>query len=144
MPSLAAQPEQFIVTQLFMFREGIRKDPQMSPIAKNLTNADLNDLAAYFSTQPLTPPARITAPDKVVAGRRLAVRFNCVQCHGPALKGLQHIPRLAGQHRQYLLTQLHGFKAATRFDSDGNMTSAAQPLSNADIEILADYLAGMK
>jgi cytochrome c553 len=39
---------------------------------------------------------------------------------------------------------LRGFKTATRFDMDGQMSSAAQPLSDADIEVLADYLAGLK
>ena len=52
--------------------------------------------------------------------------------------------RLAGQQAEYLRMQLHGFKASTRFDMDGNMTSAAQPLSFADIEILVDYLAGLQ
>src|ERR1041384_3700566 len=43
-PSLAQQPAQFISTSLFMFREGNRKDPQMSPMAEKLNNAGLNDL----------------------------------------------------------------------------------------------------
>lgn len=144
MPSLAGQPKQFIVTQLVMYREGNRKDPQMSPMARNLTNADLNDLAAYFSAQPLAPVARVTAPDKAATGRRLTEQHHCVACHGPALMGQMHIPRLAGQQQEYLCVQLRGFKAGTRFDMDGQMSSAAQPLSDADIEILADYLAGMK
>lgn len=144
LPSLAGQPRQFIVTQLVMFREGNRKDPLMSPLAKDLTNADLNDLAAYFFAQPLAPLARVTAADKAAAGRRLTEQYHCVACHGPALMGQMHIPRLAGQQLEYLRTQLHGFKAGTRFDMDGNMTSAAQALTEADIEILADYLAGMK
>jgi cytochrome c553 len=66
-----------------------------------------------------------------------------VQCHGPALLGLQHIPRLAGQQFAYLRTQLRDFKARTRADFDGNMTSAAELLSEKDIEILADYLSGL-
>jgi cytochrome c553 len=142
-PSLAGQPQQFIVTQLFMFREGNRKDPQMSPAAAKLTNADLNDLAAYFSAQNLVTGRPIDS-GRAAAGKRLTEQHHCVACHGPALKGQQHIPRLAGQQRQYLRTQLVGFKAGTRFDMDGNMTSAAQPLSEADIEILADYLATLK
>ena len=54
-----------------------------------------------------------------------------------------HIPRFAGQQYEYLRTQLRGFKAQTLADFDGNMTSAAQPLSDKDIEVLADYLAGL-
>ncbi len=142
-PTLAAQPQQFIVTQLFMFREGKRKDAQMSPFATNLSNTDLNDLAAYFSAQPHTPPSHATAPDKIAAGRRITEQNNCVACHARTLMGQQHIPRLAGQQAEYLRTQLRGFKASTRFDMDGNMTSAAQALSDADIDILADYLSGL-
>lgn len=144
MPSLAGQPKQFITTQLVMFREGNRKDPQMSPMAANLSNADINDLGTYFSTQKPATPVRSSAPDKVEAGRRITEQFHCVQCHGPALTGQQHIPRLAGQQFEYLRTQLRGFKASTRFDMDGVMTSAAQGLSDTDIEILADYLAGLR
>ena len=144
MPSLAGQPAQFVAMQLYLFREGNRKNPQMSPEASNLSNADMNELAAYFSRQKPAAPSRQTAPENAAAGRRLAEQHYCVQCHGPALLGVQHIPRLAGQHYAYLRTQLRGFKSSTRFDLDGQMSSAAQPLSDADIEILADYLAGMK
>jgi cytochrome c553 len=142
-PSLAGQPQQFIVTQLFMFREGKRKDAQMSPFAANLSNADLNDLAAYFSAQTHAPPTHVSAPEVVAAGRRISEQNNCVACHAKTLMGQQHIPRLAGQQAEYLRTQLRGFKASTRFDMDGNMTSAAQALSDADIDILADYLSGL-
>jgi len=143
LPSLAGQPAQFISMQLFMFREGNRKDPQMSPTASSLSNADMNELAAYFSRQKPAAPTRKTVPENAVAGRRLAEQHHCVQCHGPALLGLQHIPRLAGQQFAYLRTQLRGFKARTRADFDGNMTSAAELLSEKDIEILADYLSGL-
>ena len=142
-PTLAGQPQQFIVTQLFMFREGKRKDAQMSPFAANLSNADLNDLAAYFSAQPHAPPSHVIAPEIAAAGRRITEQNNCVACHARTLMGQQHIPRLAGQQAEYLRTQLRGFKASTRFDMDGNMTSAAQSLSDADIDILADFLSGL-
>lgn len=143
-PSLSGQPVQFIETQLIMFREGNRKDPQMSPMAAGLTNAEVKNLSAYFSAQPVIPPAHVTAPDKTAAGRKLTEQYHCVDCHAPTLHGQQHIPRLAGQQFEYLRTQLRGFKATTRFDMDGQMSSVAAPLSDADIEILADYIAGMK
>ncbi len=142
-PSLAGQPAQFVATQLLMFREGKRKDPQMSPFAANLSNADINDLGEYFAAQKLTLPAAGFSTD-AETGARLARQFNCVQCHGQTLMGQQHIPRLAGQQREYLKTQLRGFKAQTRFDMDGQMTSAAQPLSDTDIDALANYLAGLR
>jgi cytochrome c553 len=143
-PSLAGQPAQFIATQLLMFREGNRKDPQMSPFAANLSNSDINQLAANFAAQRLTSAPRQVDPGVAKAGQRLAEQYNCVQCHGATLAGQQHIPRLAGQQREYLKTQLRGFKAGTRFDMDGQMTSAARPLSESDIEVLADHLSGLK
>jgi len=142
-PSLAGQPAQFISMQLFLFRQGDRKDPRMSPMAVSLSNADMNELAAYFARQKPAAPSHKTVPENAAAGRRLTEQYHCVQCHGPALLGLQHIPRLAGQQFAYLKTQLGGFKAGTRADMDGNMTSAAQLLSEKDIEILADYLSGL-
>ena len=143
MPSLAGQPAQFISTELFQFREGNRKDPQMTPVAASLTNADMNDLAAYFSAQKPRPPSHKTDPANAATAPKLAEQFNCVQCHGKALLGQQHIPRLAGQQFEYLKMQLRGFKAQTRADLDGNMTSAAQALSENDIDALVDYIAGL-
>ena len=142
-PSIAAQPEQSISIQLFQFREGNRKDAQMTPMAANLSNKEMNELAAYFSKQKAAALPHKTSPENALAGPKLAQQFNCVQCHGPALRGQQHIPRLAGQQYEYLLAQLRKFKAQTRADLDGNMTSAAQPLTDKDIEILVDYAAGL-
>src|SRR5262249_39282277 len=135
-PSLSRQPAQFISTSLFMFREGNRKDDQMSPMAAKLSNADMNELAAYFSKLPAAAPKHQTKPENVEAGPALAKKFNCSQCHGPHLLGLQHIPRLAGQQHEYVLKQLKLFKAQKRADIDGNMTAAAQLLGEKDIEIL--------
>jgi cytochrome c553 len=142
-PSIAGHPAQSISTQLYQFRDGNRKDPQMSPLAANLSNADMNDLAAYFASQKVAPPKHQTAPATAAVGPGLVKKLNCTQCHGPALLGQQHIPRIAGQQADYLRAQLKGFKAGTRADMDGNMTAAAQPLSDQDIEVLVDYIAGL-
>src|SRR3954468_13232056 len=53
-PSLAAQPDQFIQWQLVFFRGGTRKNEQMQPIVEQLSNEDIRNLAAYFSS--LAPP----------------------------------------------------------------------------------------
>src|SRR5258708_20746857 len=134
MPTPAGPPAQFTSMQLFMCREGNRKDPQMSPMASSLSNADMKELAVNFSRQKPAAPSHETASENAAAGRRLSEQHHCVQCHGPSLLGLQHIPRLAGQQFAYLRTQLRGFKARTRADFDGNMTSAPVPLSVTDID----------
>ena len=143
-PALAAQPKQFITTQLVMFREGNRKNVVMNALAAPLSNADINDLGSFFAAQ--AAPLPVGAPlyaDAAAAGRALTEKLLCTQCHGAELKGQQHIPRLAGQRADYLKAQLLGFKAQTRFDMDGNMTAAAQALTPADIETLATYLGSL-
>jgi cytochrome c553 len=127
-----------------MFREGNRKDDQMSPMAKPLKNAEMNELAAYFSKQAAAPPRHKSKPESVEAGPGLAKKYNCSQCHGPKLLGQQHIPRIAGQQFEYLRTQLQLFKAQKRADIDGNMTAAIQAVPPQDLDTLADYLAGLE
>lgn len=48
-PNLAGQQEQYLAKQLRAFREGTRSDPLMSPMAKELTDSDIDDLSAYYS-----------------------------------------------------------------------------------------------
>jgi cytochrome c553 len=143
-PSISGSAAQAISMQLFNYREGNRKNAQMSPIAENLTNPEMNDLAAYFASEKVAPPTHQASAESVKVGPALTALYNCTQCHGPALKGIQHIPRLAGQQYDYLLTQLQGFKAHTRYDMDGNMTSAMSVVKATDITILADYIAGLE
>ena len=143
-PSLAAQPKQFITTQLVMYREGQRKNVLMSAIANGMTNPEINDYGTFFAAKKLQVTAPAMPADKSALGRRMVEQFNCTQCHGPTLMGQQHIPRIAGQQVEYLRVQLRGFKAATRFDMDGNMTAAAQALTPSDIDTLSDYLASLQ
>lgn len=51
-PNLAGQKEQYLVKQLKDLRDGRRNDPVMSSMAKPLSDADIDDLAAYFSAMP--------------------------------------------------------------------------------------------
>ena len=143
-PTIAGQPRQFLAMALYQFRSGNRKNDQMSPLAANLSNADMNELAAYFSSQKFKPSAHQSRPENAKAGPELARKFNCSQCHGPQLLGQQHIPRIAGQHFKYVREELLEFRAGTRSDIDGNMTAAARTLSEKDAEALADYVAGLK
>lgn len=49
-PNLAGQKDAYLVKQLKAFRDGTRSDPMMSPMAKPLSDDDINNLAAYFSS----------------------------------------------------------------------------------------------
>jgi cytochrome c553 len=108
-----------------------------------LSNADLNDLAQYFSSQKLNSPSQESDSAVLAKGREITEKNNCVACHTANLVGQQHIPRLAGQHQPYLLEQLKLFKAAQRGDFDGTMTSAAQGLKSEELEVLSQYLASL-
>jgi cytochrome c553 len=141
-PSLAGQPVFYTHWQLILFRDQRRKDPQMSPVAASLSDADMADLAAYYAAQrPVSAPAGRRDPEKVAAGQRLAQLHHCASCHAPTFTGQQYAPRLRGLSYEYLLRQLRGFKTETRGELDGSMTTAAQPLTEPEIEALAHYLA---
>lgn len=49
-PNLAGQKDQYLIKQLKAFRDGTRSDPLMSPMAKPLTDEDIHNLAAYYSS----------------------------------------------------------------------------------------------
>jgi cytochrome c553 len=49
-PNLAGQKEGYLVKQMKAFRDGTRADPMMTPMSKPLSDADIDNLAAYFSS----------------------------------------------------------------------------------------------
>lgn len=49
-PNLAGQKPDYLIKQMRKFRDGMRQDPLMSPVAATLSNEDINDLAAWFAT----------------------------------------------------------------------------------------------
>jgi len=48
-PNLAGQKEAYLVKQIKAFKSGERKDPSMAPMVAGLTDADIENLAAYFA-----------------------------------------------------------------------------------------------
>ena len=48
-PNLAGQKQAYLASSLKMYRDGGRKNAMMSAMAKNLTDADIANLAAYYS-----------------------------------------------------------------------------------------------
>jgi cytochrome c553 len=141
-PSLAGMPAFYTHWQLIMYRDGRRRDVQMSPFAVNLTDTDMADLAAYYAVRrPRARPVEVDAA-RAAAGRPLAQRLHCGSCHGPQLMGQNQVARLAGQDFDYLLKRLRGYKAKTTSDLDGMMTMVAQSLSEEDIQNLVHFMAG--
>ncbi len=82
----------------------------------------------------------VNAADAAAGKAKAAV---CAACHGAAGVSANPLwPNLAGQKDQYMLKQLKAFKDGTR--KDPLMTAQAAPLSDADMENLAAYFAGLK
>ncbi|HKA61901.1 MAG TPA: cytochrome c4 [Methylomirabilota bacterium] len=142
-PSLAGQPVYFTHWQLIKYRDGRRKDPQMTPLAEKLSDTDMADLAAFYAAQPTRRRPASLDPARVAAGKQLAEVHHCASCHRPDLSGQQQAARLAGQDFEYLLRLLRGFKAKTAADLDGTMTVASQPLTPEDIVNLVHFLASL-
>ena len=142
-PILAGQNSRYIYLQLKDFKEGRRKDPLMNPVAQALSKEDMLALADYFSVQKQRPIAFKADAGKVGAGRSKADETLCAMCHLGGFSGQNEIPRVAGQHPEYVVKQLKDFKARTRTNDAGSMTSVAQTLSEQDIENLAHYISNL-
>lgn len=142
-PTLAGQTARYLYLELKDFKEGRRNDPIMSPMATPLSQQDMLDLAAYFSSQTLKPSGFAPDPAKAKLGKAKADETLCTMCHLGGFKGQNEIPRVAGQQHDYIVRQLLAFKARTRTNDAGNMTSVAQTLSVDDIENLSQYIAGL-
>jgi len=142
-PSLAAQNARYIYLQLRDYQEGRRENIMMTPMAAGLTRPEMQELANYFSQQKLSSKNFKADPDKVKKGIAKADETLCAMCHLGEFKGQNEIPKVAGQNFDYVVSMLKAFKAKTRTNDAGNMTSVASTLSDEDIENLGHYIAGL-
>jgi cytochrome c553 len=142
-PKLAGQTARYIYLQLKDFKEGRRKDPQMSPMAANLSKEDMHDLADYFASQKQAPSTMKTDGAKVSEGHQIAADALCTMCHLGGFAGQNEIPRVAGQHYEYIVKQLKDFRAKNRTNDAGNMASVSRGLSDEDIDKLAQYITSL-
>ncbi len=157
-PKLAGQHQAYLSKQLQELRQATqtggkegRNDPMMSPMAAALSDQDIEDLAAYFSSQQLNTN---TVSDIPSLGEQLykggdPVRgiTACIACHGPTGKGNEAagFPTIASQHANYIKIQLNKFNNATRNnDLNGMMQDVSKKLTAEDIEALSRYIASIK
>lgn len=139
-PILAGQSWRYIYIELKDFKEGRRKDEQMSPMAAMLSTEDMMLLGQFFAARKQAPIKFQADPAKVEAGRKTSDAALCSMCHLGDFVGQNEIPRVAGQWPQYIKKQLADFKARRRTNDAGNMTSVAATLSDTDIENLSQYI----
>ena len=142
-PVLAGQTARYLYLQLKDFKEGRRTEPQMAPFLANLTREDMHDISAFYAAQKPMPPAFQADPVKVQRGRAKAQEVLCTMCHLGGFKGQNEIPRVAGQHHQYVVKQMKAFKEGQRTNDAGNMSSVSKTLSEQDIDDLAHFLVSL-
>lgn len=136
-PNLAGQTSAYLENQLKHFKSGERTNPTMNAIAAELSEADIKNMAAYFSSL----PGKSAGGDAKLAQEGKDEAAMCMGCHGNKLQGNGQFPKLAGQHPQYLRKQLNDFKSTAR--KAGQMNAIAKNLSEEDIKALAEYLGAL-
>jgi cytochrome c553 len=130
-PNIGGENPAYIIHQLTAFRDGTRVHEMMSVVAKGLTDAQIADLAAWYSGHAASaelPPGRdaATAP------------ADCVACHGAAgIAEVPDAPNLAGETAMYIDTQLKAFRQGKR--QHEIMSGIAAGLDDAQIRALADW-----
>ena len=153
-PKLAGQHSAYLQRQIGLIKDGNRPVPEMAGIVTSLSDQDMADLAAYFSSQ--TASAGLTDDSLRAAGELLYRGGNadtdipaCMSCHGPAGEGnpLSGYPNLAGQHTVYSEKMLTGFRAGTSWGEDDAssqiMTDVAKRLTDEEIKAVASYIQGL-
>ena len=143
-PNLAGQNWRYLYLQLRDFKEGRRSNPLMTPMAESLSRQDMMDLANFYAAQTAKPSTFNADEAKSKLGKAKADVTLCAMCHLGGFAGQNEIPKVAGQQYDYIVKQLHDFKARNRTNDAGNMTSVAQTLNDADIENLAHYITSLR
>jgi len=151
-PNLAGQQPEYLYKQLTEFKSGARKNAIMAPNVTALSNDDMLNLAAYFSSQ--QPKARLAKDATLSAeGGKLFKGGNagsgvpaCASCHGPAGSGIPvQFPRLAGQHSKYVLSQLKNFRSGDRANDGGKMMQViARKMTDQEMKAAAEYISGLR
>lgn len=156
-PKLAGQFSEYLYKQLRNFKahggeKAERQNPIMAGMVANLSDADMRNVAAYFSEQKLRPDV---AQDKALAaaGQKLYRGGNsatgvaaCAGCHGPSGAGIPvEFPHIAGQFATYIETQLKAFRSGARAnDPNGMMRGVAAHMTDDEIKAVAQYIAGLR
>ena len=92
MPSLAGQPRSYTAIQLILFRDGLRKNPQMAPFAQGLSDQDIEDLAAYFADQKPEPPAPPADPALAAEGKGSPTPITAARAICPTIRAASRWP----------------------------------------------------
>jgi cytochrome c553 len=144
-PSLGAQQKDYVLVQLYMFREKLRKVELMNEMAKGLTDGDLQAMSEFIAKLPApVPPADAGDAARIERAKDIVAKNRCNFCHTSTFAGQDQIPRIAGQREDYLLKTLREYKSGERRSYDPAMASVVEPMKDEDFADMAYYLARAK
>ena len=150
-PKLAGQNASYLVKQLKDYKSGARVNPTMTAMVAALTDQDVLDIAAWYSSQQVSllgaDPETLELGETLYrAGIKDLSVAACSACHSPTGNGNEPagFPSLSGQHSEYTLLQLKAFRAGERQnDSSAMMRSVVERLTDKELEALASYVSGL-
>jgi cytochrome c553 len=146
-PKLAGQQQHYLEKQLEDWRSGKRTIEAMGAFLPQVSSADVRRIARYYAAQPRAPG---TVQDPALAQRGESVYLDgneesgvpsCEACHQWEGEGNERYPRLAGQHQAYTIKSLQDMRADVR--EGGIMNRIAGRMTDAEIEAVAEYIAGL-
>jgi cytochrome c553 len=144
-PSLGAQQKDYVLVQLYMFREKLRTIEIMNQMAQGLSDDDLRVFSeAVAKLPPPAPVADAADAARMARGQDLVTKNRCNFCHAPNLAGQGQVPRIADQREDYLLRTLREYKSNTRRGYDAAMSDVVTSLQDQDFADLAYYLARVR
>lgn len=147
-PKLSGRHAEYLIRELRDFASGKRKSDVMGALAQTIDPADLKPIAEHFAKQKPTSE-KVTDAAAAARGEKLFQDGDedrgvpaCAGCHEEDGAGTKRFPRLAGQHREYLIDQMMKFRndvhtyAGARF-----MREVTKRMTESEIQAVAEYMS---
>ena len=160
-PKLAGQSATYLVKQMEDIKEGkTRMVPEMTGQLANVSKTDMENIAAYFSSQTMGLSGAKDDKELLALGEKIYRAGNkdvgvpaCMGCHSPTGAGNAPagFPKLGGQHADYIAKQLKDFRAGAEYADKGRrndgdtriMRDGVARMSDREIEAVANYISGL-
>ena len=149
-PSLAGQHEKYLIQSMKAYKNQMRKNAIMYPLAMSLSDQDIEDLAAYYHSQ---KAAQLTYDEELAKEGESIYRGGtsngvaaCIACHGPNGKGNPGAgyPVLAGQHASYTVIALKEYSNGNREAGINNMMQSIAPrMTEREMNAVAEYIQAL-
>ena len=140
-PHLAAQRDRYLFASLVEYKDGKRTHAALRDLTKNMSDADMRNISAYYASQP--PVVNAAATDikhssPYEQGKKLSAA--CVKCHGEDGNAkIPGTPTLAGQQPHYLVAAIQEYHQGER--ATAAMKAMLPDASKLELENLALYFA---